>query len=254
MSSLRRNKIRELLQSKPFISLHDLEAMFPDVSSMTLRRDIEFFENQGEAIKVRGGARSMKFITTSMEDAFSLRLHENADAKEKIARRALSLLETGRSIFLDSGTTVLRLAEMLPDERITVTTTGLNVAIELMKKELPIVNIVGGMINRDNITVSGYQSIAFIESINIDLAFIVPSGVSAKDGLTCGNYIECELKKLVVQKARKVVLLMDSSKLNKSLPYTFCSIDDLDCIVSDEELPADMREKADKAGITVLKA
>ena len=54
MSSLRRNKIRELLQAKPFISLHDLEAMFPDVSSMTLRRDIEYFEKQGEAIKVRG--------------------------------------------------------------------------------------------------------------------------------------------------------------------------------------------------------
>ena len=57
-----------------------------------------------------------------------------------------------------------------------------------------------------------------------------------------------------LEKARKVVLLMDSSKLNKSLPYTFCSVDDLDCIVSDEELPADIREKAEKAGITVLTA
>lgn len=252
MSSLRKNAIRELLQTKPFISLHELEEMFPNVSSMTLRRDIEYFEKQGEAIKVRGGARSMKFITTSMEDAFSSRLHSNIGAKEKIAHAALSLLETGRSIFLDSGTTVLRLAEILPDERATITTTGLNVAIELMKKDLPIVNIVGGMINRDNITVSGNQSINFIESINIDLAFIVPSGVSAKDGLTCGNYIECELKKLVVQKARKVVLLMDSSKLNKSLPYTFCSIEDVDCIISDEELPYDISECAKRAGTSIL--
>ncbi|MBE6637055.1 MAG: DeoR/GlpR transcriptional regulator [Ruminococcaceae bacterium] len=252
MNSVRRNQIRELLQSKPFISLHELEELFPDVSSMTLRRDIEYFEKQGEAIKVRGGARSMKFITTSMEDAFSLRMHENAGAKERIAHRALGLLETGRSIFLDSGTTMLRLAEILPDERITVTTTGLNVAIELMKKDMPIVNIVGGMINRDNITVSGNQAVSFIDSINIDLAFIVPSGVSAKDGLTCGNFIECELKKLVVEKARKVVLLMDSSKLNKSLPYTFCSIDDIDCIVSDEELPYDITERAARAGISIL--
>ena len=98
------------------------------------------------------------------------------------------------------------------------------------------------------------MSISFIESINIDLAFIVPSGVSAKDGLTCGNYIECELKKLVVQKARKVVLLMDSSKLNKSLPYTFCSIDDIDCIISDEELPYDITERAQRAGISILTA
>ena len=82
MSSARRTEIRELLQTKPYISLHELEELFPDVSSMTLRRDIEYFEKQGEAIKVRGGARSMKFITTSMEDAFHLRLHENAGAKQ----------------------------------------------------------------------------------------------------------------------------------------------------------------------------
>ncbi len=254
MSSERRAAILELLQTKPFLSLHELEERFPDVSGMTLRRDIEYFEKQGEAIKVRGGARSMKFITTSMEDAFSLRLKENVDGKERVARRALSLLETGRSIFLDSGTTVLRLAELMPNDRITVTTTGLNIAIELMKKEMPIVNIVGGMINRDNITVSGNQAISFIESINIDLAFIVPSGISLEDGLTCGNYIECELKKLVVHKARKVILLTDRSKLNKSLPYTFCSIDDIDCIVSDGELPEDMAKRASAAGITVLTA
>ena len=254
MSSARRTEIRELLQSKPFVSLHELEEMFPDVSSMTLRRDIEYFEKQGEAIKVRGGARSMKFITTSAEDAFNLRLHENADAKEKIARKAVGLIETGRSIFFDAGTTVHRLAELMPDERTTVTTTGLNIALELMKKDLPIVNIVGGMINRDNITVSGNQAVNFIDGINIDVAFIVPSGVSAKDGLTCGNYIDCELKKLVVQKARKVVLLMDSSKINKSLPYTFCSIDDIDCIISNEELPYDITERANRAGITIMLA
>ena len=64
MSLARRNAIHQLFQSKPFITLHELEEMFPEVSSMTLRRDIEYFERQGEAIKVRGGARSMKFIQT----------------------------------------------------------------------------------------------------------------------------------------------------------------------------------------------
>lgn len=252
MSLLRRNAIRELFQKKPFVSLHELEEMFPDVSGMTLRRDIEYFEKRGEAIKVRGGARSMKFITTSMEDAFSLRLHTNSGAKDKVARAALRFIETGRSIFLDSGTTVLRLAEHMPDERLTVTTTGLNIALELMKKDMPIVNIVGGMINRDNITVSGNQAVQFIEGINIDVAFIVPSGISGKDGLTCGNYTDCELKRLVVKKARKVVLLMDSSKLNKSLPYTFCSLEEVDCIISDDQLPLDITERAKNAGIEII--
>jgi DeoR/GlpR family transcriptional regulator of sugar metabolism len=251
MNTFRRATIKELLQSKPFISLHELEKSFPDVSSMTLRRDIEYFEKQGEAIKVRGGARSMKFITTSMEDAFNLRLGENTSAKDKIARCALAMIETGRSMFFDSGTTMLRVAELLTDERLTITTTGPNIALELLNKALPIINIVGGMVNRDNISVSGTPALEFLDSINIDIAFIVPSGMSGKNGLTSGNYTECELKKLVVQKARRVIALMDTSKLDKSLPYTFCSIEDLDTIITDAQLPEDIMRIAEAAGVKV---
>ena len=64
-----------MLSEQPFVSLKELSARFPELSSMTLRRDIEYFESQGECIKVRGGARSMKFITTSLEESFNLRLH-----------------------------------------------------------------------------------------------------------------------------------------------------------------------------------
>ena len=82
MNSSRRAAIKEMLAEKPFVSLKELESAFPNVSSMTLRRDIEYFEQHGDAIKVRGGARSMKFITTSMEDSFHQRLAENTSGKE----------------------------------------------------------------------------------------------------------------------------------------------------------------------------
>ncbi|MBR6535481.1 MAG: DeoR/GlpR transcriptional regulator [Clostridia bacterium] len=119
MKKLRHEIIRNMLQTKPYVSLHELEEAFPNVSGMTLRRDIEYFEKIGEAIKVRGGVRSMKFITTSMEDAFSLRLNSNMTAKQKIALAAMDYIETGRSIFLDSGTTILKLAAIIPDERLS---------------------------------------------------------------------------------------------------------------------------------------
>lgn len=254
MGSFRRNAIGELFQTRPFISLHELEEMFPNVSSMTLRRDIDYYEKKGEVIKVRGGARSMKFIVTTDDDSYNLRLHLNSDAKHKVAIEALKFIETGRSIFLDSGTTVLRLVEHMPNERITVTTTGLNVAMELMKKDMPIVSIVGGMVNRDNITVTGNQALQFLEGINIDVAFVVPSGISAKEGLTCGNYSDCDLKRKVVEKARKVVLLMDASKNNKCLPYTFAEIEDVDYIISDEALPMDIAKRAKEAGVEVIVA
>ena len=103
MYNERRERIRALLTEKPFISIKELQSMFPDVSGMTLRRDIEFFESQGEAIKVRGGARSMKFITTSTDDAITTRMQENVASKEKIARRAAEFLDKPVQILLKPG-------------------------------------------------------------------------------------------------------------------------------------------------------
>ena len=194
----------------------------------------------------------MKFITTSMEDAFNQRLQENIPAKDKIALKAIEYIETGRSIFIDSGTTMMRLAVVMPDERLTITTTGPNIALELIKKNHPIVNIVGGMVNRDNISVSGNQALRFLNDFNIDVAFIVPSGISVHNGLTSGNYTECELKKMVIEKARKVVILMDASKLDKILPYTFCNLSDIDVIITDKELPVDITHEAISNGVEII--
>ena len=93
MGNTRREIIQNMLSEQPFVSLKELSARFPELSSMTLRRDIEYFESQGECIKVRGGARSMKFITTSLEESFNLRLHANSAAKEAIAARAAEMIE-----------------------------------------------------------------------------------------------------------------------------------------------------------------
>ena len=105
MPENRRARIRALLSEKPFVSLAELEAMFPDVTSMTLRRDINLLEEKGELIKVRGGAKSMKFIKTSMEDEFGKRLSENPEGKSKIADKAAEMIADSRSVFIDSGTT-----------------------------------------------------------------------------------------------------------------------------------------------------
>lgn len=243
---IRRNIIKEIIQTKPYITLAELEKKFPDVSSMTLRRDIDYFERQGDVIKVRGGARSMKFIKTSMEDSFENRTMNNIDAKNLICKKALEFMEIGRSIFFDSGTTMMLFSDMIDDERYTITTTAPNIAIKLLKNNNIIVNLVGGMVNRDNISISGTQAINFLSSINIDIAFIVPSGYSQKNGFTCGNYNECEIKKLIISKARRKIILFDSQKIGKSLPYTFANIEDADVIITDADKSEDILKESEK--------
>lgn len=252
MYKTRREVIREILTSKPFTSLKELQDKFPGLSSMTLRRDIEYFEKKGEVIKVRGGARSMKHITVTLDESFDRRQSENISVKKRIARHASSLIETGRSIFFDSGTTLMELVPYIPDERLTITTTGPNIAIELLKNENVMVNLVGGFLNRNNISVSGAQSIEYIENINIDIAFISPSGFSLRDGFTSGNWNECELKKLVVKKAAKTVVLLDTNKIEKSMPYTFCGLDEVHTVITNERLPDAIRESAKEKNIEIV--
>ena len=252
MYNERREQIRALLQTKPFISIKELEELFPDVSGMTLRRDIEYFEREHEAIKVRGGARSMRFITTQTDGSIAARMTENVHSKDSIAQRAAAFLETGRSIFIDSGSTLQHLVQYVPNERFTFTTTDPAAAIELSKIGLPLVNIVGGRLDRDNQTITGLQATRFLADINIDIAFLSPSGLSARSGFTVGNYSECELKRIVADKARLVVILMDASKVDKSLPYTFANFADTEILITNTDLPPELDALATEKSVKVI--
>ena len=244
MYQKRRELLQKHLHSRPFTSYTELQQLFPEVSGMTLRRDIDYFESIGEVIKVRSGARSMKYITTSFEQPFSHRASQNIRSKRRIARFAASLIESGRSVFIDSGTTALELASFLPDERLNVTTTSPSVALSLIDHRKCMVHLVGGLLHPESLSVSGLSAISYINDINIDIAVLTPSGFSLKDGFTCGNYGECELKRLIVSKARHVVMLADIGKLDRSLPYTFCELEKVHDLIVDAPLPDDFTETA----------
>ena len=254
MTEVRREKIRQLLSEKSFVSLAELCAMFPDVSDMTLRRDIEYFEKIGAAIKVRGGARSVKFIGDTKEDTITSRMNVHMEEKTKIGRAAAQYLEAGRSIFFDAGSTIESAARFAPQERMTFTTTSPSVALELCRSGIHVVNMVGGRVDRDNLSVSGMYAMKFIEDMNIDIAFLCPTGMSLDGNFTCGNYSDCELKRTVAKKARVVVMLMDRTKIDKTLPFTFCSLSDVDVLVTDGPLPEQIYRIAVKMGCRIVDA
>lgn len=252
MSFDRREKILALLRSKNVVMLKELEQLFPDVSSMTLRRDLEFFEKLGEVVRIRGGARYIKSMGGGQEDIYALRAVKNQDAKEKISKIALRYIETGRSIFIDSGTTGMSLARQLPDLHFSILTSAPNVALEVSKRYKPTVTLIGGLINRATLSVSGMQSLAFIKDLNFDIAFLVASAFSPENGCTCGNYSECELKHHIIGKAKQVIVLCDSSKFGKSMPFTFAPVKEIDILITDTEPAADVLRQAQRDQTTVL--
>ena len=230
----RRKTIEELLNKNGTVYYKELEALFPDVSTMTLRRDIEWLILEGSAVKINNGARSSKLESeANRETVYGRREQENVEVKINLACAALNFVEPERSIYLDAGTTIIELARLLTDVKLSILTSCPNIALESIKKHSHHVNIVGGTINRDNCAISGPQALAFIKEVNIDTAFLVPSGYSDNSGFTCGNYSECEVKKSVIKKANRIVMLCASYKLDKALPYTFATLKDVDYLITD---------------------
>lgn len=252
MNTERREEIKEILRKRGEVKLKDLEERFPNCSSMTIRRDLKYLEDNGFVKRTRGGAVAMSRLSIAAEDIYSERALENVAQKYIIAKKALQFIERGRSIYVDAGTTMMLFAREMEDEYLSIMTSGLNIGMELIKKHKPSVTLIGGQVNRNTISVSGINSANFIREVNIDIAFMASSGFSVENGFTSGTYTECEIKKEVVNRARKTIVLMDSAKIDKIMPFTFAYMEDIDVLITDGELDEKVVAEAQRYNVEII--
>lgn len=252
MTEERRRAIEQLVSTKGEALLSELEELFPDISSMTLRRDLIYLEKMGIVRRTRGGAISVSRITKPYEDAFSRRAQRDVVAKRAICREAMKLLGSDNTIFLDSGSTLMYFAQMLPDENYLAVTSGPNIALELASKAKPDILLLGGRLRRNTLSVSGAWAVAALEKLNIDTAFMATSGYSEETGFTSGSIEESEIKSMVLTKAKTRVMLMDHGKASRVLPFTFARMESVEYLISDEELPDEIRRKAEECNVSII--
>lgn len=245
-------QIRLHIEKNNEVKLSELEQIFPDISSMTLRRDLERLEKQGDIVRTRGGAKSIAHLSRIKEDLYSARAYENVEEKTFVAKKAVELIPQDRSVYLDCGTTIMYLSQLITDQKLFITTSAPNIALECVKNPNANVFLVGGNLNRDNFSLSGVNSLDFIKNINIDIAFMATSGFSLQNAFTCGNYDENEIKKHIIKKATKVYMLMDSSKVGKNLPFTFAGLEDIDVLITDGQISDDIINEFKKNDIGVI--
>lgn len=249
MYSIRQEQMREYIEQKNVVTIKELQALFPDVSLMTIHRDLDALERSGAVVKFRGGAKSVK-LTGDPE--FNVRMRENNTGKTVIAQKALELIQPHTSIFLDASTTNLALAKILPDINLNIVTTGPSIALELCRLHNPVVTLCCGTMNRKNLALSGQNTLQMLEGINIDMAFIGVSGCSLDAGLTCGTEGDMLVKRMVIRKARTSVAMCGQEKFSCLMPYTFAQLSDVDYMISDAPVPEALAQAAKQAGIKIL--
>ena len=74
-------EIAELIDKRGKLSLKQLEEYFPNVSQMTLRRDLFLLEEEGKIIRVRGGAMSVKDVQKTSGEPYVKKTAIHIDEK-----------------------------------------------------------------------------------------------------------------------------------------------------------------------------
>lgn len=249
MNIIRQEQIKKYVESKNIATIKELQELFPDISLMTLHRDLNTLEEMGIVSKYRGGVRSVRQLD---DIEFNIRMKENTSGKLSMIKKAMKLLHPQSSIFLDTSTSNLILARNLPDIELNITTISPNIALELCRLKNTTVNLCGGTVNPRTLSVSGRNTLETLEKINIDLAFIGVSGCSCDVGFTCGTEADMLIKRKVIEKARTSVIFCEAKKFKRLMPFTFAEIADVDYIISDEALPENFVRQCEERGVKIL--
>jgi DeoR/GlpR family transcriptional regulator of sugar metabolism len=246
------DEIAELLDKRGKLSLEQLEEYFPNVSQMTLRRDLFQLEEEGRIIRVRSGAMSVKELQKVSGEAYTKKASTHTDEKIEIAQKAAALIDEGACVFLDGGTTALYLAKELSDIPCNIFTNGLAVATELAKKKNLNVNLLGGQLMKDNLTTASSLSSIYFMDTNFELAIISTAAFTIENGFSCSSQAEADLLKLVRQKAKFLYMMLDSSKIGKIKPYTFARLEDVNVLITDTSFPDSLKNEFKKKNIVVI--
>ena len=249
MNTIRQEKILREIEKNHVVTIRQLQELCPEVSIMTIHRDLDALEKSGAVVKIRGGARS---VHHAGDPGYDVRMQENNAGKLVMAQKAMGLIQQGSTVFLDASTTNLMLARSLPDINLNVFKTGPNIAIELCRLHNPNITLCCGTMNRKNMALSGQNTLEMLQKINIDLAFIGVSGCSAEAGFTCGTESDMVVKQMVIRKARTSVLMCGREKFSRLMPYTFARFGDADYLICDGEVPEAVCKAAEGTKLCIL--
>lgn len=211
------------------VLLTDIAGML-DVSIDTVRRDVKELDSDNKLRKVHGGAVSLGFTNTSVQNTNIYSLEE----KKKIAKKAVGLLKDGGVIFIDWGTTCVELARQIPDNiKLTCFTLSLPVALELLLKPNLRVIFIGGEISQDSQISIGPSAIHQLSEIQVDYGFIGTGYVDAQFGLTEFDWDTVQVKKAVIRASKKTILLSISEKLNSRHRYKTSDLNVIDTMITE---------------------
>jgi len=209
----RRYEITKMLSENTKLLIPALCEYF-EVSPATIRNDLRALERKGALKRTHGGA--IPVSKAGFEPAHSSKEVENLNEKRRIAAYAATLIEDNDTILLDTGTTTMELAKLLPAKsNLTIVTNDLKIALLLEESTDAAIHFLGGSLRRNFHYTMGASAITQVCTLNVDKAFMATNGLCANKGFTTPVLDLANLKKAMIKTANMVVVMADSRKLGR---------------------------------------
>lgn len=231
----RHKYIIEEIEKRGSVTVLKLAAAL-DVSDMTIRRDLNELEKIGLIRRIHGGAVNAR--GRGYEPPLALRSVENKPIKERIGRYAAELVAEGDSIALDIGSTTFEVAAGLQETRnITIITPSIPIASLFFDRSDIRLILPGGMIRPGETSLIGHIAQRTLKDLFVDRLFLGVGAVDSAAGLTEYNMDDTSIKQIMIQNAKQVVVVADSSKFQK-IAFTFiCSFEYIHHFITNEPPP-----------------
>ena len=252
----RREKIITLLKTSNVVSIKALSEILK-VSTMTIRRDLEFLAKQNIVEFYHGGAvfnpHYLEKVTNPNDYYLQQQTMFHKEEKTLISQKATELLIPQETIMLDSGTTIYYLARVLPETyNLTVISWSLNIIEELIHKPKNNILIQGGVYHPETQMFENNQGMDMIKNSRASKAFISAGGFHSSLGITCPFHYEVETKRAAIKYSIESILLIDSTKFGKVCSAHLADINEFHTIITDSGIPAEYEEHIRNAGINLI--
>lgn len=244
----RHRRILGLLRDSDSLRTSEVSAALA-VSDETVRKDFEVLEKQGKLLRMHGGASRVEKIRREL--AFTERQAIQREEKRAIAKLAASRIQANETIFLDASSTVLTLAEFLPDLPLTILTNALNVLTALADRPNLDLMSTGGLFDSKSRSFIGLTAEKSLQRYNIHRSFLSGSGLDLERGASESNARQAAFKERVIATSEEVVFLADHTKLGRKASFFFAELKEIHCVITDRGADAAWLRDIESAGVQV---
>jgi DeoR family transcriptional regulator of aga operon len=253
------NALLELLTESGRVTVEDAATRL-GVSQATIRRDFDQLAQQQMITRTRGGA-----VANGVSYDLPLRYKtaKHSAEKQRIGAAAAALVAPGMVVGLNGGTTTTEVARALavrPDlnsssadgAQLTVVTNALNIANELLVRSRMKIVVAGGVVRPQSFELVGPLGGALLREVTLDIALLGVDAIDVQLGAAAHHEGEASMNNLMVARAKRVVIIADSSKLGGHAFARICPVERIETLVTDSGAdPATVRSFQD-AGVQVI--